>query len=836
VRRGEEGHLVRRRPAISNQLSAAGSRIVAFARRVAGRAERPEAGRITRTHDQWGEILWLSDITPDRIKSVLREAAYGQPADQDELFNRMLETDPRLASVWRTRKLAMTSLDWELRPASGVGRDPRINPKQAEDVAAYCRELLADIAGFRAALKFLAEAIGRGTAVCEIEYDGQVPIAAWPVGASQLSTDSMDSTRLRVRTTDSGWVGLPVDGFPAGKFLCHTPDTIGGNRFRGGLLRACVLDYLCKHLGRRWWIIALELFGMPISVGKYGPSATAAEKSAMLEMIRDMGVNRGGIFPVGSEVELIEAMKGASSGGWPHERMVAHVNEEYAVEFLGATLTTQVGETGGAYAAARVHDQVREDLRDDDIANEGDTVREQLLVPLCVMEFGEAGRALAPYFSRVIEEATDRQATALLISTAVNDLGAQIPASVVSTELGLPLVEGTDETEALAGRAVSAGFGAMKALTAKDGGGRMKDECGCRLSAHSALTTIAKRGSAIGRLSAWIFAAVFASTAHSQNVIAAVQGMIEKRRDSQEALADLPEMIDALPVEDLAELQRQFILAGRLAGRYEARMKAEGGRMKARSRRGSSASSFSLQPSSLSAHADRIDFPSLPFVEAINMLRDRLRLTPEQFEGLDAQARSRAWRVAGVWNMQLLADIHNSLTASIERGETARDFRLALPQMGEQRGWTGENPWHASVVHYQNLAMSHAAGRLAEYTDYGVESWRYASVGDSCPICAPLVGKVFRMSDRRFYPPLHFWCDCEEEPVFEGEALPGEVGDSADVDNPALDAEQDRPSGFKWDPGQYANLEPVDLARFPVGFRAAFEDYARANDWEVVKG
>lgn len=331
----------------------------------------------------------------------------------------------------------------------------------------------------------------------------------------------------------------------------------------------------------------------------------------------------------------------------------------------------------------------------------------------------------------------------------------------------------------------------------------------------------------MGKLSAWIVAAVFASTAHSQNVIAAVQGMIEKRRDSQAALADLPSMIESLPVEDLAELERQFLLAGRLAGMEWARAKVESRNVETPRRRNNRAA--------MSAHADRIDFPSLPFVEAITMLRDRLNLTPEQFEELDAQARSRAFRVAGVWNMQLLADIHNALTASIERGETVRDFRLALPQMGEQRGWTGENPWHASVVHFQNLAMSHAAGRLAEYTDYGVESWRYASVGDSCPICAPLIGKVFRMSDRRFYPPLHFWCDCEEEPVFEGETLPGEIGDSAEIDNPAMDAEQARPSGFKWDAGQYANLEPVDLSRFPEGLRAAFEGYAKENDWEIAE-
>ncbi len=848
---------MKKRSAVSRQRSA--TRRGKTAHRAASpKTQRPEVGRITREHDEYG-AMWLGEITPERIKSVLRTAAEGYPADQDELFNRMLETDGRLASVWRTRRLALTGLDWQLQPATAQTRDPRLDPKRAEAVCDYCREALADIAGLDAAINHLAEAIGRGISVVEMEYDGQSPVAAWTVGVDQLSGDSRDLSRLRIRTLESGWDGLPADEFPAGKFLCHNPDTIGGNRFRGGLLRASTFGYLAKHLGLRWWLIALELFGMPITIGKYSPSATSAEKTAMLDMIRTMGINRGGIFPVGSEVELLEAMKGSTSGEWPHERMAAFVDQEFAVEFLGASLTTQVGETGGAFAAAKVHDEVRGDLLAADIRGEGTTVREQLLVPLCVMKFGEDGRRYAPLFGRVIEEAKDRQAQALLISTAVNELGAEVPASVVETELGVPLVEEADREAALAGRAV--GFqpsafsqrGEHRLLA----GARHGDAtpCGCqeegRLSAHSALSTIAKRGSAIGRLSAWIVAAVFASTAHSQNVIAAVQGMIERReRDKAGALSyplsspsssplsypeELPGMIDTLPIEDLAELQRQFILAGRLAGMAEARGKIESRNAETPRRRDAERPRRRNSRAVMSAHAERIDFPALPFVEAIVMLRDRLKLTPEQFESLDAQARSRAFRVAGIWNMQMLADIHAALTASVERGETARDFRLALPQTAEQRGWTGENPWHASVVHFQNFAMAHAAGRLGEYTDYGVESWRFVSTGESCPICQPLIGKVFRMSDRRYYPPLHFWCDCEEEPVFEGEALPGEIGDSADVANPALDAERSRQSGFKWDPGQYTNLEPVDLARFPEPLRAAFENYARTNDWEVAE-
>lgn len=235
-----------------------------------------------------------------------------------------------------------------------------------------------------------------------------------------------------------------------------------------------------------------------------------------------------------------------------------------------------------------------------------------------------------------------------------------------------------------------------------------------------------------------------------------------------------------------------------------------------------------MNPSSL-------DFANIPFTQAIELLRDRLGLDPDTFEELSAQARSRAWRVAGLYNMQLLADVHRELLASIKKGETLRDFRLRLPQMAERRGWTGENPWHAAIVHSQNFMMAHAAGRYEEYREFGVDAWRYViRSGEACPICEPLAGKVFAMGDRRYFPPLHFNCYCVDEPVFADELRPDEVEDSAGVANPALDDEQSRPSGFKWDVGQYANLEPVDLSQFSQELRPAFEEFAKEQGWEIV--
>lgn len=229
--------------------------------------------------------------------------------------------------------------------------------------------------------------------------------------------------------------------------------------------------------------------------------------------------------------------------------------------------------------------------------------------------------------------------------------------------------------------------------------------------------------------------------------------------------------------------------------------------------------------------AERIDFERLPFIEAIESLRDRIGLNPEEFIALDREARSRAFRVAGVWNMDLLAAVHTNLLLSIKNGETARDFRLrVLPEMADREGWTGENPWHADVVFYQNFAMSHAAGRQRQYEEFEIPAWRFVATGDSCPICEPQVNHIFRVGDTARMPPLHFWCDCESEPVFEDEVdKAGALSSSAELKNTALEAEHERPSGFKWDVRQYGNLEPINLSKYSPDLREAFHRFALAG-------
>jgi len=791
----------------------------AFRSTIKGPPRPGEVIEFSRDTDEVADLI-IGDITPQRAKSVLQTAAHGDPAEQYELFDTMLESDGHLESVWGTRLRGLTGLDWELVPANEVGKSPRIDEQLAQDAQAYCAEVIGEIEGWEEGLCHLAEAIGRCTSVLEPIWDrtpdGPRPVAIKTIPFTALRLDPSDRRRLRISTSDN-YQGVAIDEFAPGQFIVHTPVSRGGNRFRGGLLRGAVLGFMVKRFGRKWWFTCLELFGMPFTIGKYPTDGTgdATVKNQMLTMIRDMGVSRGGVFPVGSEIELVELQH---RGQWPHERMVKYVDAEYSKEFLGQTLTTEIGETGGSNAAAQTHDEVREDLRDDDIRREGATIRSQLLVPLVVYKFGEEARGAAPFFRRVVEEARDLKVMGDLAALAVNQLGASVPARFVPDELGIPITDDVDLDSALPGQ--RSGFGPF---TAPQSNGRCHHDLD--VQANRALGEIVgNRRTAVGKLAAWVFAAVLASHAHTRTVIGEVTAMVERVGELQVAQRELPALFDQLPTDEMFELERQFLLAANLAGRIHTRQQMLA------NKRIVAASARNVRRLALA----EIFFDRLPFERAIAAFRERLDLDPEEFEALEAEARSRAWRIAGVWDMRLLAMAHGALAESMTAGETSRDFRLRLPELAEQKGWFGENPWHADLVHFQNMAMSHAAGRFSEYGEFGVHYWRFVANGESCPICEPQIGKVFAMGDRDRFPPLHFWCNCEDEPVFDEEFSPNELAHSGSLPNTALSASRVGPSGFNWDVMQYANLEPVDLAAFPPEFRGRFLEFGRPLGWEFV--
>ena len=200
-------------------------------------------------------------------------------------------------------------------------------------------------------------------------------------------------------------------------------------------MRVTAMVYLAKNLALKDWMIFAEVFGMPVRIARYEPTATPEEKRELLGMLESLGANAAGIFSRAVELQIIEANRGTI--GPPYERLVEFLNREMSKAWLGQTLTTDIAGQKGSYAASTVHELVRQDVLADDARKEGRTIRRDFLAPLTRLRFGPD--APVPYFCRKVTQALVPTELAGVMDVAVNRLGVKVPLAWAHEALGIPL-------------------------------------------------------------------------------------------------------------------------------------------------------------------------------------------------------------------------------------------------------------------------------------------------------------------------------------------------------------------------------------------------------------
>lgn len=428
-----------------------------------GAAGRPASGVMVSRGGDWGLRAYPADgLTPQRLLAIFREADAGDLGAQLALSEQMEEKDAHLFSVASTRRLAVTGLPWRVsatppgvdaaRPTAGATTRPAGGGASAQETAAYCETVLRDLPGFEETLAHLSLATGRGLAVAEIVWEadgsGVRPAEIVPVPFDRLTLG--DSGELRVLTEDEKYQG---EALPPNKFVVHSPHSASGHPLRGGLARVTGLAYLAKRFAIKDWLIFAEAFGMPVRIARYEPGATAEEKREMLAMLKQLGADATGVFSKAIQLEIIQSRVPGEVNLF--ENLCLYFDREISKAWLGQTLTTDTARMLASAGAAKVHDNVRRDLRDDDIRREAQTLRRDLLGPLVRMQFGPG--AAVPYFDRQVDGRRDARRLAEVLDIAVNRLGVRVPVTWAHQALGVP-VASADEA-VLAGGAVGEGPG-----------------------------------------------------------------------------------------------------------------------------------------------------------------------------------------------------------------------------------------------------------------------------------------------------------------------------------------------------------------------------------------
>lgn len=162
----------------------------------------------------------------------------------------------------------------------------------------------------------------------------------------------------------------------------------------------------------------------------------------------------------------------------------------------------------------------------------------------------------------------------------------------------------------------------------------------------------------------------------------------------------------------------------------------------------------------------------LPFAEAIEFWRNKVKLGPGEFSRLSAEAKVKAFAISGIAKGAELDTVFDNLLASMEKGITFEEFKSRSGDIFTRRGWTGKRAWRVDNIFRTNIQTAYNVGRynrLKDMTD-SFPYWKYSAVNDTRtrPTHLAMNGKVFAARHPfwdQWYPPNGYRCRCSVIPL-----------------------------------------------------------------------
>lgn len=396
-------------------------------------AEITATGRVLSDHPS-------NFITPAKMKQIFDDAENGDITAQHELFMDIEERDSAIFANIQTRKRAALGVDWMIQA-------PRNATPAEEKLRDEVDELFYQIGNLEDLIIDCMDAVGHGFSALEIEwaFNGKVwyPNAFIHRPQSWFKWDKLDNLLLK---TPQNQTGEPLR--PYG-WVVHTHKSRSTQAARNNLFRTLAWLYMFKHYSIHDFAEFLELYGMPIRIGKYGAGATKDEKQTLKRALAEIGHNAAGIMPESMSIELHNAANaGGASGNNPFLQMVDWCEKSIARLILGQTLTSGADGKSSTNALGNVHNEVRRDLLISDVKQLGQTFTQQIILPYLLINFPNVDPTRIPTFEFDTKEPADLALFADSLPKLV-DIGLQIPANWARDKLGIPEVQ---EGEAVLGR------------------------------------------------------------------------------------------------------------------------------------------------------------------------------------------------------------------------------------------------------------------------------------------------------------------------------------------------------------------------------------------------
>ena len=333
-----------------------------------------------------------SGLTPRKLAGILSAAEQGDLTGQNDLFEDMEEKDGHIFADMSKRKRSILGLDWDI--------EPPLNATPAEKKAAeQLKEWLLDMEDFEDHLFDMADAIGKGYSMLEIDWQEQSGImlpALTHRPARWFTVDDDDRNKLLLR--NEGGKGDELWSFG---WVQHVHKAKSGYVARSGLHRILAWPFLFKNYSVRDLAQFLEIYGIPARLGTYPSGASEEEKMTLLRAVVSIGHNAAGIMPQGMMMDFKEAAKGASD---PFQFMIHWCESIQSKTILGGTLTSTAENTGLGSNLGDIHNEVRHDLLISDARQIAGTLTRDLLWPMAMLNIPGVDPNRKPRFKFITDE------------------------------------------------------------------------------------------------------------------------------------------------------------------------------------------------------------------------------------------------------------------------------------------------------------------------------------------------------------------------------------------------------------------------------------------------
>ncbi|MDD2721658.1 MAG: DUF935 domain-containing protein [Gallionella sp.] len=341
-----------------------------------GDLEKPQTADVIGLHRQFATHP-SRGLTPASLAEIMQQAELGYIIAQHDLFADMEEKDAHIYAEMAKRKRALLGVEWDIVPPKNASATER-------KLAGYAKELMQDVPNFEDVILDALDGIGHGFSCQEIEWQrlGNEIMPGRLIHRPQGWFQTDRATRSELRLRDNSPDGQEL--WPFG-WITHVHKAKSGYLSRAGLHRVLAWPYLFKAYSVGDLAEFLEIYGLPLRIGKYGSGAGEPEKAKLLEALVSIGHNAAGIIPEGMSIEFQEAAKGSHT---PFEAMIAWCERSQSKAILGGTLTSQADGKSSTNALGNVHNEVRLDILQADATQLAGTFTRDLVYPLLVLNKG----------------------------------------------------------------------------------------------------------------------------------------------------------------------------------------------------------------------------------------------------------------------------------------------------------------------------------------------------------------------------------------------------------------------------------------------------------------